>query len=103
MNPLGPIGSGSITVSSGTDGIDICYSFHFTEMLVIITAMVAWFFGPYIWWAHNLDEFDSVAVLGIMWLWLFGGNYAITSFRLPRLLRKVTREAVDSATGGVGT
>jgi hypothetical protein len=103
LNPLGPIGSGSIAVSPDADGIDICYSFRFTELFVTVTVMVAAFFGPPMWRAPNLDEFDAISLLGILWLWLFGGNYAITSFRVPRLLRKVAREAIDSAAGGAST
>jgi hypothetical protein len=103
LNPLGPIGSGSIAVSPDANGINICYSFRFTELFVVVTVMVAAFFGPPTWRAPNLDEFDTIAILGTFWIWLFGGNFAITSYRLPRLLRKVAREAVDAASGGAST
>lgn len=103
LNPLGPIGSGSIAVSPGADGVDICYNLRFTELFVTITVLVAVFFGPAMWRAPNLDEFDAIANLGFFWLWLFGGNYVITSFRVPRALRKVAREAIDSLAGGAST
>ena len=103
VQPLEPIGSGSIAVSPDADGIKICYSFRFTELFVVVTVMVAAFFGPPMWRAPNLDEFDTIAILGTLWLWLFGGNFAITSYRLPKLLRKVAREAVDSVSGSAST
>ena len=47
-NILGPVSSGEIILEENNDSISIHYNLKFTEMLIIVTLMVAGFLGPFV-------------------------------------------------------
>ena len=88
-NVLVPVGSGAIQVLAGTAG-SVRYRFSCVQMLVVISIMtlslamliprtepLAWRIGAPI----------------VLWLWLFGMNYMVASFRLPAFLRRALSDA----------
>ena len=91
-NQLVAISRGEIRVERRVRGLSVRYDLWFTQLLVVVTVAVGGFFGPPIMAAPNLSIAGKLAVLSAAWLWLAGGNIAITAFRFPRLLR----QAVES-------
>jgi hypothetical protein len=86
-NQLGAISSGSLTLKKTESSLIVNYKIKFTEMLIIVTAMVIGFLGPPVWNASNTGIVESIIILSFAWFWLFGGNVAITYFRFPRFLK----------------
>jgi hypothetical protein len=84
-NLLGPIGSGSITFRQINNAVELQYHVSFVQMFIVSTALVLFMFGvlPIL----QSDKGEPIVVLGLMWLWIFGGNYLITIFRFPDALR----------------
>jgi hypothetical protein len=96
-NQLVAISRGEIRVERQTSGISVQYQIWFTQLLIVVTIMVGGFLSLPIVGAGNLSAAGKVAVLAIAWLWLAGGNIAITTYRFPRLLRQATENALDAA------
>lgn len=78
-DPLVPITSGHIHFSQQGSQVVIHYRITFGQMLVIVTLMAV------IIWYSVSPEYTYFAVLA--WPWLFIGNYLLTLYRFPRLLR----------------
>lgn len=91
-NPLVAISSGEIEIVPQETGIKVAYRLRFTQMLVLVTAMVILFLGPPILTASNLTPMQASLFLLMAWLWLFGGNYVITLYRVPRALKRIARQ-----------
>ena len=95
-NQLVAISRGEIRVERQTSGILVHYKISFTQLLIVATILVAGFFGLPVIGAPNLSVAIAVALLAIAWLWLVGGNIAITAYRFPRFLRRATESALDA-------
>jgi hypothetical protein len=93
-NQLVAISSGEIEVHHQRNITTLVYHIRFTQLLLLVSVMVVAFFGPFIWPAPNLDAGEALALLGFIWLWLVGGNIAITCFRFPRFLRKALKPII---------
>ena len=91
-NQLVAISSGSLTLKRTESSISVNYKITFTEMLIIVTAMVIGFLGPPVWNASNTGVVESIIILLCAWFWLFGGNVAIAYFRFPRFLKSSLAE-----------
>jgi len=92
-NLLVPIGSGIITFHETARGVEVRYHISFLQMFVGVTLMVALMFGilPVLSWGSTARV--PFALLGLMWLWLFGANYVIIIFRFPSALRRALNDA----------
>jgi hypothetical protein len=93
INILAPITSGHVDVRSGPSGVRIYYTLRFTECLIACAAIAVLFgtvgflqlqdyFRP-----HHVPILFPVLCVALPFIWLFGGNVAVTLFRFPRLLR----------------
>ncbi|MHC4439545.1 MAG: hypothetical protein ACYS3S_19485 [Planctomycetota bacterium] len=89
-NILGPVSSGEIILEENNDSISIHYNLKFTEILIIVTLMVAGFLGPFVWQFQNSSFFLKIMMLGFLWAWLFGMSYLATVLRFPSFIRKIT-------------
>lgn len=87
-NQLVSISSGEIEVFSTGKIVTLAYHIRFTEMLILVSAGVIGFLCPAVWRAPNLNVLEASAMLAFAWLWLFGGNVAITYYRFPKFLRR---------------
>lgn len=76
-NVLAQVGKGEIEVLPGSPGT-VKYRFSSVQML-LITTLMAGFMGIVA---------RSPVGFAVTWLWLFGMNYLIGAFRLPRFVRK---------------
>ena len=85
-NILLPISTGVLEVSPREDGVNVRYRVTFTEMLVIVTLMVGGIFGPVVVRSAKLPMQGRLGILLFAWSWLFGANFALTWWRLPRFL-----------------
>ncbi len=93
-NVLVPISNGVLEVSPTANGVSICYRVTFRQMLVVVTLMVGVFFGPFVMAAPNTSVAGGLGILSVSWLWLFGGNFVLTRWRLPAfLVRSLSRPA----------
>jgi hypothetical protein len=86
-NILVPISAGVLDVSPSEHGVNVSYRVTFTQMLVAVTLMVAFFMGPAVAMATpKMSPPGALCVLLVMWSWLFGFNFVLTGWRLPRFL-----------------
>ncbi len=92
---LVPIGSGSVIFQQTDRGLEVRYRISFVRLLVEVTVGVILLFGvlPVLSDGHF---HVSLPVLGLMWLWLFGGSYLIAIFRFPAALRSALGEVFDA-------
>lgn len=95
-NPLFSIGSGDIEVMRQGTSIQVTYRLRFTEILIIVTSLVVFIFGPYAWSRFNLNEVETTGILMAIWFGLFGMNYFLARYRIPKALKQIARQA----TGG---
>ena len=88
-NVLVPVGSGAIQVHAGTSGI-VQYRFSCVQMLIVVSIMMLLlaFLIP-----RTEPLVLRVGVPVVLWLWLFGMNYMVASFRLPAFLRRALSDA----------
>jgi len=96
-NQLVAISHGEIQIERQEAGLSVRYTIRFTQLLIVVTIMVGGFLALPVIGANNLSIAGKVAVLAIAWLWLAGGNIAITAFRFPRLLRQAIESSADAA------
>jgi hypothetical protein len=97
-HPLTVITHGVLHVSPASGGVVLHYRLWFTQAFWIVTAMVLAFFGPAVLTSTNLTWHEGTLILAGFWLWLYGGNVAITWMRFPRWLSAaVSHEAAESA------
>jgi hypothetical protein len=93
-NVLGPISSGVLQVSPIEDGVSVGYRLKFTEVLVFATVGVGAVIGPGVMSVPNIPIAGRLGILAVGWLWLVGGNYVVTRWRLPSfLVRSVEQSA----------
>jgi hypothetical protein len=64
------------------------YQLEFIQIFFVISAMVLGVFGPFVLTAPNLSVAEAWGVLGLAWLWLYGGNVVSTLWRFPRWIRR---------------
>jgi hypothetical protein len=83
---LGAAGSGEVSVQPSKTGLTVTYRIRFTQLFWVSVFMVG-FASPFVWNAPNLTTREAATILLGMWLWLYGGNLAVTLFRFPRWLR----------------
>lgn len=76
-------------------GFSIRYDLWFTQLITAVTIAVGAIFGPFVSSAPNLTVMAKVAVLGGAWLWLAGGNIALTAVRFPLLLRRAAKRSLE--------
>ena len=88
MNVLVPISSGHIHVQSDLSGLRILYTIRFTEILIFSLMVNAVFAFAVTSRAVGPTSALGVIIIFLPFIWLFGGNVAITLFRFPRLLRR---------------
>jgi hypothetical protein len=93
-NQLVAITSGRIRFSFSADRARIDYRITFTQMFVLVPAMLAFLCIPF--FALSRSEVPPWQFLLFGWFWLFGGNYLITCFRFPRFLRRAVLAALQS-------
>jgi hypothetical protein len=91
-NLLAPIGSGELSLHPSGEFLTVRYQLRFTQMLVLVSGMVLAISVPFLMnmrtWS---DRQEGVLFLFFAWLWLFGGNVAISIVRFPRwIVRSVT-------------
>jgi hypothetical protein len=96
-NQLVAISHGEIRVERAATGLSIRYEIWFTQLLIVVTVGVAGFFGPPVIAAPNLSTMGKLGVLSAAWLWLTGGNIAITAYRFPRFLRSAVETERNAA------
>lgn len=93
-NVLVPISNGVVEVSPNPNGISVSYRVSFMQMLIVATLMVGVFVGPFVMAAPNVSVTGGLGILAVVWLWLFGANFALTRFRWPAfLVRSLSRPA----------
>jgi hypothetical protein len=93
-NVLVPISNGALEVSPSANGVSVTYRVTFGQMLVAVTLMVGAFFGSFVMTTPNTSVAGGLGILAVAWLWLFGGNFALTRWRLPAfLVRSLSRPA----------
>ena len=95
-NILWPIGSGEIRLAADEGGIEVSYRLRFTELFVVTILVVVLLFGQITVLNGSAITLELFAVLALVWLALFGGNYLIAPLRLSDALKKVARQT----TGG---
>ncbi len=86
-NLLTAIGSGELLVQPKSGGLVVVYRLRFTQML-FISLMVFGFLGPFVLSSPNLSSAQALVLLAGAWMWLFGGNVALTLIRFPRWIRR---------------
>ncbi len=93
-NLLVPITSGRIKIEPShlPDLIIVYYQITFTEMFIMVTIMVAGFMAPILLSVPKFNIIQVLAILIIMWLWLFGANFVTTWWRFRRALRKAIKQ-----------
>ena len=94
-NVLSVISSGTVRVTSDFAGTRVHYTIRFTQLLVIVTAMVSFMGGAMMMEQSRPPErglFPPLA-FAIMWLWLFGGNFVTAFIRWRRFLRRTVTAA----------
>ncbi len=66
-------------------------------MFILVTVLVVVWFGI----VPRYQGFQPVpiAFLVVAWAWLFGGNYAFSRYRFPRLLRAGAERGLRERTG----
>ena len=96
-NQLVSISRGKIRVEQVGSAICVHYEVWFTQLLLVVTVMVVGFLSRPIFAAPNLTIAGKVSILAFAWLWLAGGNIAVTAFRFPRLLRRAAKVSPDAA------
>jgi hypothetical protein len=91
-NLLVSIESGRVTFEKTDRGIQVRYVISFVQMFFVVTIMVVVLFEalPVISWGNRAGV--PLPVVGLMWLWLFGMNYVIATFRFPAALRGALRD-----------
>jgi hypothetical protein len=87
-NILVPITSGHIDVRSEPSGLRICYTIHFTECLVLCCIVTVVFGTAALLQLKDAPLLFRVLCVILPFIWLFGGNVALTMWRFPRLLRR---------------
>ncbi len=91
-----PISTGIIAVKQEMGKIKIEYKLSFERLIIIgtIFALIVSLFLAYDI-IHDGRHPVSWGVFSViaMWLWLVGGNIAITAFRFPRFIKKCVSEA----------
>lgn len=93
-NILGPISNGVLEVAPSANGVSVIYRVTFGQMLVVVTLMVGAFLGPLVMVSPNTSGAGGLGILSVAWLWLFGGNFVLTRWRLPAfLVRSLSRPA----------
>jgi hypothetical protein len=93
-NQLLFISSGEIAFSRDADKAVIHYHLFFVKQLIVISVGVVLMFGilPIFLYGIRYSDLGFLPIiLPIAWLWIFGGNYALTAFRFPRFLRAAAR------------
>jgi hypothetical protein len=88
-NVLAPIGSGVIEVHAGSPGI-VRYRFSCVQMLVAASIMVS---VAVILIPQTKPLLFRLGAPFAMWLWLFGVNFVVASFRLPAFVCRAVRDA----------
>jgi hypothetical protein len=91
INSNAPLRCKKLPRSSGKprdDGVSIFYRVTFSEMLIAVTLMMAVFVGPVVAFSSRVPVPGRIGVILIGWSWLFGGNFALAWWRLPRFLRR---------------
>jgi hypothetical protein len=86
-NLLRPISEGRISVDCSTGAAVIEFKLSFEDMVAAVSVMVAVLAIP-VFNAPNLDMVGEGLILAAAWLWLFGGNFIVTSIRFPRFIRR---------------
>jgi hypothetical protein len=86
-NILVPVGWGAIGVLTGSPGV-VAYKFSCREMLGVTTliALVVALFMAFVV-PPSAPLFFRLGAPVLMWLWLYGGNYLISRYRLPAFVK----------------
>jgi hypothetical protein len=96
LNILCPTGSGEIRFSAQSAGIEITYRLRFTEMFIVVTALLLITLGPFALSGQYWSAMESLTTFIIAWSLLFGASYLMAIFRIPSALKHLARQA----TGG---
>jgi hypothetical protein len=83
-NVLVAVGSGVVEVRAGSPGI-VRFRFSCVRMLVLVSVLallVAAFIPP------TLPLYARLGVPFAVWVWFFGMNFMLASFRLPAFVRR---------------
>lgn len=84
MNVLGPYDGGALVVSKGDSGVVVRYSASLRRMLLLVTGVVLFGLAPLLYVVSNVSAIGTVSLAIGAWVWLFGVNALIASFRFPR-------------------
>ena len=91
-NLLGSIDRGTIAIVRTPRGPVLSYDVSTKRMLLVVTVVVglggAIIFSPV---GPDASVPVRLGLLAAMWLWLFGGNFLVTTFRFPNFLARLVQ------------
>ena len=86
---LAPISGGSVAVAESSDSLRISYALRFTLIFWFSLAITLAF------WLFQTVPPHSISVI-YPFVWLFGGNIAVSMYRFPNFLRRTLSERRDT-------
>lgn len=89
-----PITEGSLRVSEVDGGVRIAYQATLRGLVIFVTASIALVFAPLVLFLPGPPLVVRLGVLAAVWLWIVGGNYLLTTLRLPSFLARALAPAV---------
>ena len=91
-NLLLPIDSAEITVGQGPSAVNVSYQLAFGELLIVAAVMAGLLSVP----AFMRSTPSGVVVGAVVFLTLFGGNYAIARWRFRRLIQRTVQATLGA-------
>ena len=85
---LSCITKGEIVIHKYNNSLSAKYDIRFTEILILVTLVVSLIIGPLLLLDPAINIIEALLILGVSWMWLFGGNVVITIIRFPLFVRK---------------
>ena len=76
-----PISKGKIEVTSWDGALRVRYELRFTRTFLGFSLLVLAFFGPLLATQSGWALIQACSLLGLGWVWIVGGNYALTAYR----------------------
>lgn len=86
---LGPISYGEIDITQTSNKILVSYKLWFVELFVIVSLMVTIMAFSIFTKGFTIQ---TLVLIAVMWLWLFGGNFLLTVIRFDNLIHSVLKK-----------